>query len=37
VPANYAEGSELDKIIKANIEAIAARAGLSSLLAEEAP
>jgi phosphoserine phosphatase len=37
VPANYTEGSELDKIIKANIDAIAARAGLTSLLAEEAP
>lgn len=37
VPANYTDGSELDKVIKANIDAVAARASLSSLLAEEAP
>jgi len=37
VSANYTDGSELDKVIKANIDAVAACAGLASLLAEEAP
>ncbi len=37
VPAAYSEGSELDKIIKANIDAVAARAGLSAILHQEAP
>jgi phosphoserine phosphatase len=37
VPANYTEGADLDRIVKANIDAVAARAGLLDLLAEEAP
>lgn len=36
VPANYSNGSELDRIIKANISAIAARSALSGLLSEGA-
>lgn len=36
VPANYTDGSELDRIIKANISAIAARSALSGLLSEDA-
>lgn len=37
VPANYSEGGELDKIIKANIDAVASRATLSTILHQEAP
>lgn len=37
VPAIYCEGSELDRIVKASIDAIAARASLSDLLSEDAP
>lgn len=36
VPATYTEGAELDRIIKANIEAVAARSALLGLLAEDA-
>ena len=36
VPANYTDGSELDRIIKANISAIAARSALSGLFSEGA-
>lgn len=35
--ANYSEGSDLDRIVKANIDAVAARAALSDLLGDEAP
>lgn len=35
VPANYMDGSELDRIIKANISAVAARSALSSLFSED--
>lgn len=31
-PANYTEGSEMDRVIKANIDAVAARASLSAML-----
>jgi hypothetical protein len=34
VPAIYTDGSELDRVIKANINAIAARAALSGLFSE---
>jgi hypothetical protein len=34
VPAVYTDGSELDRVIKANINAVATRAALSGLLAE---
>ena len=34
VPAIYTDGSELDRVIKANINAVAARAALSGLFAE---
>ena len=36
VPAIYTDGSELDRIIKANINAVAARAALSGLFSEGA-
>lgn len=36
VPAIYTDGSELDRIIKANIDAVAARAALVGLLSEDA-
>src|SRR3546814_3473767 len=36
VPANYTVGSELDRVIKANINAVVARAALSGLLSEGA-
>lgn len=36
VPAIYTEGSDLDRIIKANINAVAARAALSGLFSEGA-
>lgn len=34
-PANYTVGSALDRIVKANIDAVAARSGLLELLADE--
>ena len=37
VPAIYTDGADLDRIVKANIDAVAARSGLLDLLAEEAP
>ena len=37
VPANYTEGADLDQIIKANIDSVAARSVLLDLLGEEAP
>lgn len=37
VPANYCEGGELDKIIKANVDAVASRASLASAMHQEAP
>jgi hypothetical protein len=37
VPAIYTDGSELDTIIKANIDVVVARAGLSAVLHQEAP
>ena len=36
-PAIYTDGADLDRIVKANIDAVAARSGLLDLLAEEAP
>lgn len=36
-PASYSDGDKLDRIVKANIDAVAARAALGDLLAEEAP
>jgi hypothetical protein len=35
-PANYSDGGELDKIIKAQIDAVAARAGIEALYAKGA-
>lgn len=35
VPANYTDGSELDRIIKANIATVAARSALSGLFSED--
>lgn len=37
VPAIYSEGSKLDLVVKANVDAIAARAELARLLEAEAP
>ena len=37
VPAIYTKGSELDRIVKATVDSVAARAGLSRLLAGEGP
>ncbi len=36
-PANYSAGDKLDQIIKAHIDAVAARSALRNLLADEAP
>ena len=36
-PANYSAGDKLDRIVKANIDAVAARSALRDLLADEAP
>jgi phosphoserine phosphatase len=36
VPAVYTDGSEIDRVIKANIDAVATQAGLASLLRGEA-